>query len=118
MVAVGLLAVATMPLGLARPHWWALALAIIPAAALVAPGFAATANAASHEAGTGNQAVVMSFYGSALSAGSALGAPLAGAAFEFGGANAGFVSVGGLGVIVAILAWIVLGRGSKRVRAD
>ncbi|MFL6119473.1 MFS transporter [Actinophytocola sp.] len=115
---IGLLAVATMPLGLAGPQWWLLALAIIPAAALVAPGFAATANAASHEAGAGSQAVVMSFYGSALSAGSALGAPLAGAAFEFGGANAGFVSVGGLGVIVAVLAWIVVGRGSKRVRAS
>lgn len=114
---IGLLAVATMPLGLAGPQWWLLAVAIIPAAALVAPGFAATATGASHEAGAGNQAVVMSFYGSALSAGSALGAPLAGAAFEFGGANAGFVSVGGLGVIVAIVAWIVLGRGSKRVRA-
>jgi predicted MFS family arabinose efflux permease len=115
---IGLLAVAIMPLGLAGPQWWLLALAIIPAAALVAPGFAATANAASHEAGAGSQAVVMSFYGSALSAGSAVGAPLAGAAFEVGGANAGFVSVGGLGVIIAILAWIVLGRGSNRVRAN
>jgi predicted MFS family arabinose efflux permease len=115
---VGLLALATMPLGLVGWHWWVLALAIAPAAALVAPGFAATANAATHEAGAGNQAVVMSIYGSVLSAGSSIGAPLAGVAFEFGGAEAGFASVGGLGVIVAISAWLVLGRRPERVRKD
>ncbi len=115
---IGLLALATMPLGLVGPRWWVLALAIVPAAALVAPGFAATANAVSQEAGYGSQAVVMSVYGSALSAGSSIGAPLAGAAFESGGAEAGFASVGGLGVIVAVSAWTVLGRRSERVRED
>jgi predicted MFS family arabinose efflux permease len=115
---IGLLALATMPLGLVGPHWWVLALAIAPAAALVAPGFAATANAASQEVTEGNQAVVMSMYGSALSAGSSVGAPLAGAAFEAGGSEAGFASVGGLGLIVAISAWIVLGRYPERVLED
>jgi predicted MFS family arabinose efflux permease len=114
---IGLLALATMPLGLAG-HWWVLVLAVAPAAALCAPGFASTANAASQRAGDGNQATVMSIYGSALSAGSAIGASLAGAAFDSGGSEASFASVGGLGVIVAISAWIVLDRRSERVRED
>lgn len=95
------------------PHWWVLAVAIAPAAVLVAPVFAATANAATQEAGDGNQAMVMSIYGSVLSAGSSIGAPLAGAAFESGGSEAGFASVGGLGVIVAISAWVGLRRRSS-----
>jgi predicted MFS family arabinose efflux permease len=107
-VVVGLLALATMPLGLVGRQWWLLALAIVPAAALVAPAFAATANAVAREAGRGSQAVVMSIYGSVLSAGSSIGAPLAGAAFELGGAEAGFASVGALGVTVAGSAWLVL----------
>jgi predicted MFS family arabinose efflux permease len=114
---IGLLAVATMPVGLVGRPWWALALAIAPAATLCAPGFASTANAASHEARAGNSATVISSYGAALSAGSSIGAPLAGAAFEAGGSGAGFASVGGLGVIVAISAWIVLRRRPEQVRA-
>ncbi|MFY1636546.1 MFS transporter [Solwaraspora sp. WMMB335] len=106
---VGLLALAVLPLGLVGSHWWALGLALIPAAALVAPGFAATANAVTQEA-AGNQAVAMSIYGSVLSAGSSIGAPLAGAAFDGGGAEAGFASVGGLGVLVALAGWFVLDR--------
>lgn len=115
---IGLLALAAMPLGLVGRSWWVLALAIAPAAALCAPGFASTANAASQLAGDGNRATVMSIYGSALSAGGAIGAPLAGAAFDSGGPEAAFASVGGLGVIVAISAWILLGRRSERVRED
>jgi predicted MFS family arabinose efflux permease len=60
----------------------------------------------------------MSIYSSALSAGSAIGAPLAGAAFDSGGPKAAFASVGGLGVMVAISAWIVLRRPSERARQD
>lgn len=108
-LTIGLLALATLPLGLVGPRWWVLALAIAPAATLVAPGFASTANAVTQEA-RGNQAVAMSLYGSVLSAGSSIGAPLAGAAFEADGAEAGFASVGALGLIVAIVGWLVLAR--------
>jgi MFS family permease len=108
-VMIGLLGLAAMPLGLSG-HWWVLALAVAPAAALCAPGFASTANAVSQAAGDGNRATVMSLYGSVLSAGGAIGASLAGAAFDAGGARAAFGSVGGLGVVLAMSAWIVLRR--------
>lgn len=109
---VCLLALAVLPLGLVGSQWWLLGLAMLPAAALVAPGFAATANAVTLEA-AGNQAVAMSIYGSALSAGSSIGAPLAGAAFETGGARAGFATVGGLGLLAGLAGWLVLGRGGR-----
>jgi predicted MFS family arabinose efflux permease len=115
---IGLLALATMPLGLVAGPWWVLALAVAPAAALVAPGFASTADAASQLARDDHRATVMSIYSSALSAGSAIGAPLAGAAFDSGGPKAAFASVGGLGVMVAISAWIVLRRPSERAHQD
>ncbi|WBB77896.1 MFS transporter [Micromonospora sp. WMMD882] len=111
-LVIGLLALATMPLGLVGSRWWLLALAIAPAAALVAPAFAATANAVTQEA-PGHQAVAMSSYGAVLSAGSSVGAPVAGAAFEAGGAGAGFASVGGLGLLVAIGGWLVLRRRAR-----
>lgn len=114
---IGLLALATMPVGLVRP-WWLIAVAIAPAAALCAPGFASTASAASQQAGDGSRAVVMSLYGSALSAGGALGAPLAGAAFDSGGSVASFAAVGGLGVIIATSAWIVLRQRPERDRKE
>lgn len=104
---IGLLGLAAMPVGLAG-HWWVLVAAIAPAAALCAPGFASTANATSQESVDANRATVMSIYGSVLSAGGAIGASLAGATFDAGGSKAAFASVGGLGVVVAISAWLVL----------
>lgn len=106
---IALLGLATVPLGLAG-NWWLLGLAVAPAATLCAPAFASTASAAGESAADGTRARVMSLYGSALSAGTALGAPLAGAAFDAGGSRAAFAAVGGLGVLVAIVAWPALRR--------
>ncbi|MGH4033435.1 MFS transporter [Actinomycetota bacterium Odt1-20B] len=105
----GLLGLAAMPIGLSG-HWWVLAVAVAPAAALCAPAFASTANATSQEADDSNRATVMSVYGSVLSAGGAIGASLAGAAFDAGGSKTAFASVGGLGVAVAVTAWVMLRR--------
>ncbi|WP_157978878.1 MFS transporter [Nocardia aurea] len=104
-----LLGLATMPLGLVG-DWRVLVLALGPATTLCAPAFASTATAASGLATDGTRARVMSVYTAALCAGSALGAPLAGAAFDAGGPAAGFAAVGGLGVAIAILSGTVLRR--------
>ncbi|MEU3773492.1 MFS transporter [Streptomyces sp. NPDC032472] len=112
---IGLLGLATMPLGLTAGNWWTLTLALAPAAALCGPAFAATANAVSQLVEDGDRATVMSIYGSALAAGAAAGAPLSGAVIDSGGSEAAFAAVGGLGVIVAIAAWGALERGSRRV---
>lgn len=112
-LVIVLLGLATLPLGLVG-DWRVLALAVAPAAALCAPAFASTASAASVEVvEEGSRATTMSVYGAALSAGSALGAPMAGAAFDLSGPEAGFASVGGLGVVVAIFAWVVLRRSKQ-----
>ncbi len=104
---LGLLGLATLPLGLLG-DWRLIALAVAPAAALRAPVFAATADTASGLAPEGARASAVAFYGLALTVSSAIGAPLAGAAFDAGGPRAGFAAVGGLGALVAVAAAPVL----------
>ncbi|MFD3694691.1 MFS transporter [Streptomyces sp. NPDC058646] len=106
-LATALLSLSVLPLGLIG-EWWLLALAVVPAAVLYSPVFAATATAASELSGKGNRATVMSIYGAAISAGSALGAPLAGAAFDASGAVAAFAVTGVLGALVAAFAAVAL----------
>ncbi|MBT2458742.1 MFS transporter [Streptomyces sp. ISL-86] len=106
-LATGLLSLSVLPLGLVG-HWWLLAVAVIPTAVLYSPVFASTATAASELSGKGNRATVMSIYGAAISAGSALGAPLAGAAYDASGSVAAFAVTGALGAVVAVLALAVV----------
>src|SRR5262249_59266169 len=69
-----LLCVLTIPVGLAG-HWWALALALIPAGAMCAPTIAATGEVISRLAPAAVRGEAMGLHGSALTAGLALGAP-------------------------------------------
>ena len=68
---------ATAPIGLAPGPWW-LSLAIIPAGILCAPVLSATAAEATALAPERVRGEVMGWYGSAMTAGLSLGAPLAG----------------------------------------
>ncbi len=104
------LAVLTVPVGLA-PTPVLLALAIIPAGALCAPVITATAEAVARMVPEDVRGEAMGWHGSALTMGSALGAPVAGAAIDAAGPWAGFAAVGSVGLLLA-----VAGLAVQRVR--
>jgi MFS family permease len=109
------LALLTVPVGLA-PGPWTLLLTILPAAALCAPLIAATAEGVSRLIPEAVRGEVMGWHGSALQAGSALGAPLAGVVMDAEGAWSGFVAVGVAGAVIAA-AGLLAGRRRPRREA-
>lgn len=104
LLALGAL---TVPVGLA-PSPWLVALAILPAAALCAPVITATAEAVVRLVPQEHRGEAMGWHGSALMAGSAAGAPVAGAAVDLGGPWAGFAAVGVAGVALAVAGLVAL----------
>jgi MFS family permease len=105
-----LLGVLTAPVGLAPDALW-LCLAVIPAGFICAPVVTATAEAVAALVPERVRGEAMGWHGSALTAGTALGAPLAGAAIDRVGPWAGFAAVGLVGVLVALV-----GLSAVRVR--
>jgi MFS family permease len=99
LLALGLL---TAPVGLVNGPLW-LCLAVIPAGAICAPVITATAEAIAALVPERVRGEAMGWHGSALTAGTAVGAPLAGAAIDRAGPWSGFAVVGMAGVLVALL---------------
>ena len=109
------LGVVTVPLALASGPV-SLALLSFVAGLFCAPTITATVDAVSrvvHERARGE---AMGWHGSAMTAGSALGAPVAGAAIDMQGYAGGFALVGLLGVLVATSGWATV-RLRRRRRA-
>ncbi|HET6215193.1 MAG TPA: MFS transporter [Micromonosporaceae bacterium] len=100
LVLVGLLGLATIPVGLAG-DWRLLALALIPGGVLCAPSLAATADAVSRLVPAAVRGEAMGLHGSALTVGMALGAPLAGAVVDAFGPPWAFAVVGLVGAGLA-----------------
>ncbi len=100
-LAVGL-GLCTIPVGLGS-HWWLLCLALLPAGALCAPAMAATADGVSRLAPASVRGEAMGLHGSAVTIGTALGAPLAGAVIDASTPTWGFVATGLLGALVALV---------------
>ncbi|WP_305789264.1 MFS transporter [Symbioplanes lichenis] len=96
------MAVLTIPVGLAGGHWWLLALLLLPAGALCAPLITATADAVSRLTPAGARGEAMGWHNSSLTVGVALGAPLAGLAMDSIAPAWGFVTVGGIGALIAV----------------
>jgi len=105
-----LLGALTAPVGFAPGTGW-LCLAVIPAGFICAPVVTATAEAVANLVPERVRGEAMGWHGSALTAGTALGAPLAGAAIDRVGPWAGFALVGAVGAVVALL-----GLAAVRVR--
>lgn len=118
LALLGLLCVLTMPVGLAV-HWWTLALALVPAGAMCAPTIASTGELISRVVPASVRGEAMGMQTSALTAGTAIGAPLAGVVVDRFGPPFGFVAVaaGGLVLLLAALCAGALMRGAAR-RAD
>jgi predicted MFS family arabinose efflux permease len=108
------LAVVTLPMALASTPV-SLALLGFVAGLLCAPTITATIDQASRIVPAQARGEAMGWHGSFLTAGGALGAPLAGLAIDRGGAGAGFVTVGLVGLVVAV-AGLAAARVRRRVR--
>jgi MFS family permease len=101
-----LLGLLTVPVGLGT-SWWALCLLLIPAGLLCAPTLAAGVDAVSKLAPEAVRGLVMGLHSSALTAGLAIGAPLAGFVIDVSSPPWAFVVAGSAGVAVTGLAWWV-----------
>ncbi|WP_370933286.1 MFS transporter [Amycolatopsis sp. cg13] len=100
VVAVGLF---MLPIGIWADWRWLL-VAFIPVASLISPAFSALAQVAGALAPSGSRAMVMSLFGTAVMAGNALGPPLAGLVYDHSSHQVSFVVIGGVGVLVGLLA--------------
>jgi MFS family permease len=100
VVAVGL---GTAAIGIWADWRW-MAVAFVPTALLVSWAQCATADTAGKLADPRVRATVMSTYGAAVTAGAALGPPLAGAVFDLGSHQLSFLVIGGIGVLAGLLA--------------
>lgn len=110
------LAAFTVPVGLA-PTPVLLALAILPAGALCAPVITSTAEAVARLVPENARGEAMGWHGSALTVGSALGAPLAGAGIDAVAPWAGFAIVGVIGFLLALLGMGLQRLHGQRARA-
>jgi predicted MFS family arabinose efflux permease len=106
LVLLGGLALLTIPVGLAADPW-VLAALILPAGALCAPVITATAEQVAQRVPERVRGEAMGWHGSALTVGTALGAPLAGSAIDAAAPWAGFVVVGGTGLVLAAVGLAV-----------
>jgi predicted MFS family arabinose efflux permease len=105
---LGGLSVATIPVALA-PSVWPLAALGFLAGLLCAPTITATVDQLSRVVPDAARGEAIGWHGSAMTAGSALGAPVAGVAIDHWGWAGGFVSVSLVGLAVA-----VVGAGASR----
>jgi MFS family permease len=99
---LGALSVATIPIALA-PNVWPLAALGFVAGLFCAPTITATVDQLSRVVPDAARGEAIGWHGSAMTAGSALGAPVAGLAIDRWGWGGGFVSVSLVGVAVALL---------------
>jgi len=118
LVLSELLCLLTIPVGLAG-HWWMLALALIPAGAMCAPTLASTAELVSRLVPASARGEAMGFHTSALTAGIALGAPLAGTVVDHLGPGMGFAAAGATGAALGGLGLLAVRTGARvrRLRA-
>lgn len=113
-VLLGGLSLATIPIALA-PAVWPLAALAFAAGLLCAPTITATVDQVSQVVPEAARGEAMGWHGSCMTAGSALGAPVAGLAIDRWGWGGGFVSVSLLGLVVAVLG-AALTRSRRRAR--
>jgi predicted MFS family arabinose efflux permease len=99
-----LLGLLTIPIGLTPDTPW-LSVAILPAAAACAPVITATANGIAALVPDRMLGEAMGWHGGALTAGTALGSPLAGVAMDARGPWAGFAVVGVAGVLLSVVGF-------------
>lgn len=86
---------------------WPLALAMIPSGFLTAPTLASASSRLSHLVSEERRGEAMGFYGSAMTAGAAMGAPLAGVFIDGVSASAGYLFAAAAGFVFVLAASVV-----------
>jgi predicted MFS family arabinose efflux permease len=105
-VVLMLLSLLTLPIGLGTSSLQ-VALLVGLAGLLCAPALTATSTALTHLVAEESRGVAMGWQGTAMTAGSGLGAPLAGIAADRAGAGSGFVLAGLVGAALALVALVL-----------
>ncbi|WP_433541127.1 MFS transporter [Streptosporangium sandarakinum] len=103
---LGLLGLATVPIGLARDWPW-LCVAVIVAGLLTAPTLSTVADAVSRLAPAGVRGEATGLQSSASSAGFALGSPVVGAAIDASTPAGGFAAAGLVGLLTALTGYLL-----------
>ncbi|MCR8675150.1 MFS transporter [Micrococcus sp. HG099] len=100
---MALFAVFTLPMAVVD-GLWPLALASIPSGLLVAPTLASASSRLSHLVAEERRGEAMGFYGSAMTAGAAMGAPLSGVFIDAIDPAAGYLFAALTGAVLVVLA--------------
>ncbi|KRE77575.1 MFS transporter [Arthrobacter sp. Soil763] len=103
----------TLPMAFARDTWTLALLSLLPGL-LCAPVLSAASEKVAELVSEDRRGEAMGWYGSALTGGVALGAPLAGLFIDGVGAGAGFISVGAAGVALCLLGLVLQHRRRRR----
>jgi MFS family permease len=109
------MAALTIPMGFAHDTWTLALFSILPGL-LCAPVLSSASEKVADLVSEERRGEAMGWYGSALTAGVALGAPLAGIFIDGMGPSGGFVSVGVAGVLLCLVG-LVLQLRRRRVAA-
>lgn len=107
------LALTTAPMALANSPWMLAVLSFF-AGIFCAPTITSTVDALSRAVPESARGEAMGWHGSAMTLGSAVGAPIGGVAIDRFGFGGGFVSVAILGVFIAVLAAAAPRLGARR----
>lgn len=110
------MAALTIPMGFARDTLTLCLLSLLPGL-LCAPVLSAASEKVAELVDEARRGEAMGWYGSALTAGVALGAPLAGVFIDGIGPSAGFVAVGAAGVVLCLLGLALQSRRRRRSAA-
>lgn len=110
------MAALTIPMGFAQDTWTLAFISILPGL-LCAPVLAAVSEQVADLVAEDRRGEAMGWYGSALTAGVALGAPLAGIFIDGMGPSGGFFSVGVAGVLLCFVGLLLKAVRRRRVAA-
>ncbi|MEO3932736.1 MFS transporter [Micrococcaceae bacterium Sec7.4] len=106
----------TIPMAFAQDTWTLSLLSLLPGL-LCAPVLSAASEKVAELVDERRRGEAMGWYGSALTGGVALGAPLAGVFIDGIGPSAGFVAVGVGGVVLCLLGLVLQHRRRRRLAA-
>lgn len=111
---LGGLALVTLPVALSTGTLMLTVLTFI-SGLLCAPTITATVDQLSQVVPEASRGEAMGWHGSSMTAGSALGAPVAGVAIDVYGFGGGFVAVSLIGLLIAVVGWSATAVRSRRV---
>jgi MFS family permease len=106
------MAALTLPMAFAHDTWTLAFVSVLPGL-LCAPVLSAASEKVADLVSEERRGEAMGWYGSALTAGVALGSPLAGIFIDVMGPSGGFVSVGAAGVVLCLVGLVLQQRRRK-----